>query len=519
MKSIKKSAIGILLMVSVVVLCQLGSIEAHADGTTTFHITGQYEQTSARAMLADINAFRTGSNAWYWNESNTDKVYVTGLSPLVYDYDLEATAMQRAMELSVYYDHKRPDGSRCYTAYSMYSSAGENIAAGYTSAQAVFEAWREDDDNNAGQGHRRNMLGSSFTAVGIGHVIRNGIHYWVQEFRSPVVSTVATPVENGSKTVDVVCTSSKIRYVVSPDTIDVDYGDLYDLSEVSEEVKYDGVSYERINPFIIQNQIGALTVEDTDVAEISNGELIAKKAGSTRITGTLSNGSAFSLAVTVEPRTIWFAYFDMDRYAYYTGSAITPEVIVTDLGKTLVKDTDYTVSYSNNVEPGYATVTVTGTGNYKGSRQFDFYIIDNSNDSNNGSSGESSSGNSGGTSGGNSGGSSGSSYDSEDDGYYYTQSGNKKKVKEPGMLSLKKSKKRFTASWEKVTGVSGYELQYSTDKKFKNAVTKNLKASKKSVTIKKLKAKKYYVRIRSYKTISGGKVYSKWSKTKVVKIK
>lgn len=50
---------------------------------------------------------------------------------------------------------------------------------------------------------------------------------------------------------------------------------------------------------------------------------------------------------------------------YYTGSAITPAVTVKDGSRTLTKDTDYTISYTNNINVGTATVEVTGKGNYK----------------------------------------------------------------------------------------------------------------------------------------------------------
>ena len=88
-------------------------------------------------------------------------------------------------------------------------------------------------------------------------------------------------------------------------------------------------------------------------------------------------------------------------------------------------------------------------------------------------------------------------------------------------------KKKAKISWKKAASASGYQIQYSTDKKFKKGVkTKKVSgAAKTSVTIKKLKAKKkYYFRIRSYtvlKHVSGTKdtVYGKWSKAKKVKIK
>ena len=145
-----------------------------------------FNQTEARSMLDSINAFRTGSDAWYWDKDNTNKVQVTGLGNLVYDYELEKVAMQRAAEIALYWDHTRPDGSSTWSAYSDlgYSTGakGENIAAGYGTANSAFVGWREDDDDYSGQGHRRNMLGSGFKAIGIAGVTVNVTKYWVQEF-------------------------------------------------------------------------------------------------------------------------------------------------------------------------------------------------------------------------------------------------------------------------------------------------------------------------------------------------
>ena len=59
----------------------------------------------------------------------------------------------------------------------------------------------------------------------------------------------------------------------------------------------------------------------------------------------------------------------------YTGSAIQPAVTVKDGSKTLVKGTDYTVSYTNNINVGTATVTITGKGNYTGTKSSTFKIV------------------------------------------------------------------------------------------------------------------------------------------------
>ena len=100
-----------------------------------------------------------------------------------------------------------------------------------------------------------------------------------------------------------------------------------------------------------------------------------------------------------------------------------------------------------------------------------------------------------------------------------------KAVAKPKSASIKKvkgAKKAISVTWKKVSGVNGYEIQLATDKKFKkNKKTVTIKKQKTTkTTIKKLKAKKkYYVRIRTYKTVNGKKVYSSWSKVKSVKTK
>ncbi len=81
--------------------------------------------------------------------------------------------------------------------------------------------------------------------------------------------------------------------------------------------------------------------------------------------------------------------------------------------------------------------------------------------------------------------------------------------------------KKMTVTWAKSTVVTGYEIQYSTDKNFKKDVktTTVKKNSTKSTTISKLtKGKTYYVRIRTYKTVSDTKLYSSWSPVKNLKI-
>lgn len=93
--------------------------------------------------------------------------------------------------------------------------------------------------------------------------------------------------------------------------------------------------------------------------------------------------------------------------------------------------------------------------------------------------------------------------------------------------SLTKGSKSFTTKWKKQSSkmassrITGYQLRYSTSSKMTSAKTVTVKGySSTSKKISKLKAKKkYYVQVRTYKTVSGTKYYSSWSTVKSVKTK
>lgn len=95
------------------------------------------------------------------------------------------------------------------------------------------------------------------------------------------------------------------------------------------------------------------------------------------------------------------------------------------------------------------------------------------------------------------------------------------------LSGLTKGRKAITVKWKKqitkmsASRITGYEIRYSTYSKMKGAKTETVKGySKISKKINKLKAKKkYYVQVRTYKTIKGIKYYSEWSAKKSVKIK
>ena len=91
-----------------------------------------------------------------------------------------------------------------------------------------------------------------------------------------------------------------------------------------------------------------------------------------------------------------------------------------------------------------------------------------------------------------------------------------RKPSSTSVTSVKAINNGFTVKWKKKS-CTGYQIQYSTNKKFAKKGTKVLKVNKAkttSKTVKKLKAKKkYYVRVRAYKTVKKKNYYSKWTKT------
>lgn len=90
------------------------------------------------------------------------------------------------------------------------------------------------------------------------------------------------------------------------------------------------------------------------------------------------------------------------------------------------------------------------------------------------------------------------------------------KLPATSITSLSAKDNGFTVKWKKKSSITGYQIQYSTNSKFKKGnksiKIKNAKTISKKITKLKV-AKKYYVRIRTYK----GKKYSKWSKVKSIK--
>ena len=259
---------------------------------------------------------------------------------------------------------------------------------------------------------------------------------------------------------------------------------------------------------------------------------VCKKVLETAEIPALSRISISKASVTLSTST----------YAY-DGKAETPSVTVKVGGKTLKKDTDYTVSYSNNTKVGTAKVTITGKGNYTGSVSKTYSIKNNFKKAT--VSGISTKA----FTGKNITQSITVKYNGKTlkNGTDYTVSYSNNKnigtatVKITGKGSytgtitktfkinpakqeiqkLTAKSKAFFVDWAQKGSATGYEIQYATNSKFTSAkkvtITNNKTDTK---TISKLSGKKkYYVRVRSYTTVKGTKYYGAWSASKSVTTK
>lgn len=467
-ENFKTMYLGILF---IILLCTFLNIDVEAK-TYTGTIEVEYDQTEARKMLNMINNFMTGDNAWEWNSSNTKKVYHNNLKKLTYDYNLEKIAMQRAAEIAISFAHERPNGKSCFTAYSSgYNYKGENIAAGYTSANKVFTGWCETDEKYAGQGHRRNMLKSNYTSVGIGHVVYNGFHFWVQEFGDTNLEKTKTTAVDYSKNMSISLTSSKVNSVKSKIlSITLDKEESYNLDEVRFKVALDELWPDNCTALMSVPCIWKSN--DTSIVKVSDNKVVGVNAGSTSIYTTVF-GKKVIIPVSVKGITL-----ELSKSTFsFTGKLQRPTVSVNDGDGNVIDSVYYSIDFSGDCKSvGSHTVIVTMTGDYTGTLKQSFSIIPVA----------------------------------------------------TSIKSLKAATKAITVKWnKKTTQVSGYQIQYSTSSKFTTSTTKTVTIKKNSTVSKKISSlkakKKYYIRVRTFKSVKEGdksvRYYSNWSAKKNIKTK
>ena len=142
------------------------------------------------------------------------------------------------------------------------------------------------------------------------------------------------------------------------------------ISEIAEQV-YTGSA---ITPAVTVKYNGKVLTKGTDYSvSYSSNTNVGTAYISVTGKGNYSGNSVASFDIIPADASAFTVSAVADQK--YTGSAITPELTVKFAGKTLVKNTDYTVSYTSNTEIGTAYATINGKGNFKGSKAVSFKII------------------------------------------------------------------------------------------------------------------------------------------------
>lgn len=297
----------------------------------------------------------------------------------------------------------------------------------------------------------------------------------------------------------------------------------------------------------------------------ANGKVTAKQPGEAIITATTTDGTNLSAEckIKVAKTLISINNFKVSGIGEksYSGQPITQRITVTNGNTVLREGIDYTISYSNNTNPGKATLTIVGTGDYTGTIRKTFIItprkvsglklasagrkdLELTWDKEKGVDGYKV-----------------YMYDSSKKSYKYLGKTSKntykvKKLKEakdykfkvrayktidkkqkygsyssvlktgtktatPEIWDLTAGKKKLTVEWDRISKASGYEVYVATSKNGKYTKKKTIKSGKTtSAKIKGLKSKKkYYVKVRTYRTVDGKKIYSSFSSKENIKVK
>lgn len=511
-------------------------VSAEADGDTviTVPITVQEEYDMAQEFFEILNKNRAEAGKYEY----------------ILDDRLMDLAMERAAQNCICYSH----GSMVYERNETFAVTGtyrdkygampsntifqENIAEGLADAQSTYTVWHNSSGHNAVM-----MDTQYFKYCGIGVVTYHGKREWVLVVsNAPVGNTIGSVSGSRTNTRDI---RAKVKYFAggnitikglnkktdtpfefadysgngnsgystadfsslftyrnnTPGIIDVDgqgrittkaagagsftvfYRGTTELCTVNVNVK---LSYKDMlaltpTPTPKQTETAAPTqppkqpetakpTEPPKQTEVPKPTKAPEQAKPTQPPKQTEVSKPTATPKPVQPvKPVSTKFTVKTKNVIYNGKAQKPAVNVY-AGNKKISSKYYSVSYKNNKNVGYGTVVVKGKGSYAKYSGFTTFKI------------------------------------------------NLKKV---SLSSVKAQKKKMVVYWKKTGGNQGYQVQYSTSKRFSsNVKTVRLSAGKKSVTIKNIPAKKrYYVRIRSYKKVGNKIWYTGWSKAKNIRTK
>ena len=368
-----------------------------------FGVNVKYNQAEARKYLDLINKFRAGDNTvvsnhtdtktWVYNKKG-EKQYVDPVGALEYNYALEEYAMLRAAEAGVYMTsgHTTPSGLGCFNAAALYFYKTQNsidysegVSQSLTNhfvndVNTVFKNFAEETENYSGQGHRRTMLKADYKYFGCACCeFDSGYSVFVIAYAGENFDLFKeqTNYNNNFQKVSVVA-QNPVFQNISGENISLNIGETYSVDNIKTKADFRARgTIKNKNAAVFINNL-SWSIENTNIATIENGKIVSKHAGKTNLVSEFAE-KTITVPITVNPIEINNSnslVTGIEENYQYSGIDLTPVPTVEYQGKKLIKDTDYTVSYSNN-KPSQtnAKITITGINDYKGTLAKEFKIV------------------------------------------------------------------------------------------------------------------------------------------------
>jgi len=298
------------------------------------NISGTYNYDKAKEVVDLVNEERSK----------------LGLSLLTIDNSLMESAMQRATEISIYWDHDRPNGLSCFSVNKKIN--GENIGVGSSSTLNIMDKWMNSS------GHKAQIVKETHKAIGVGCYQINGLTYWVQLFSKSNSDNENTL--SGKKDVN-----NTVEVAVGKGYIDISIKGINEnntlfigetLSPTS--VKNTNAGYKSAKTSIAFSDL-TWKSSDTNVFTVDkNGKITATGQGKAVLTASIGDATATYNITVLDNIHIESIILDKENINLEEGES--GKIVATILPNDTTDDKTITWESSNN-----AVVTIDNNGNLK----------------------------------------------------------------------------------------------------------------------------------------------------------
>ncbi len=286
----KRLLSNIMVLMLVVGIC-IPAISTKAADIETISACFHFEQEDARKMFEMVNSYRASAGS-----DEDENNY-----PLLYDYELEKVAMQRAAEIAVKFSDTRPDGTNYITTLGEYgfdiSPRGEfyaeGILFGTEDSMQLNEAFNLFCETPV---DRLNMLGY-YTAVGIGHIrTEDKMDFWVQIFATCSMNDIYTAPVSSDMYINMkvpISIAGNVSVAYSSGSQTVGVGETVVAPYYTPSVKFSGSELAKpvaLAPLVFESNDGFVKASD--------GKMTGLKVGSGTLTAQLL-GKTYNYSVTV----------------------------------------------------------------------------------------------------------------------------------------------------------------------------------------------------------------------------